>query len=37
MFKNYAYNLSYYASDKVGKMKEKSKEVVNKIQEKYSN
>ena len=37
MLKNYAYNFTYYASDKVTQMKEKSRDVVNKIQEKYGN
>lgn len=35
--KNYAYNLSYIAAEKAKVLKDKSKEVINKIQEKYGN
>jgi hypothetical protein len=35
--KGFAYNFSVYATDKAKEIKDKSKAVINKIQEKYGN
>ena len=37
MFKNYAYTFSMFAADKAKEIKDKSKDVITKIQTKYSN